>query len=213
MSIDNRPLPLRALEDLLNRALAGDPVSEKRLTGLVGKQVQVWLQPPGLGLAIEVDGSRLKLSVPTAAGEGQPKPHLDMRASPGAMLAQLVRALGGAPPQATGMTISGDAELARQLAELAQNYRPEPAALLSPLVGDVMAQTIAEGLAGAGRFARRAAERLASSGSEYLREESRVLIAPAEQELFIDAVETLRDDVERAEARLNRLLSRRGAAR
>jgi ubiquinone biosynthesis protein UbiJ len=110
------------------------------------------------------------------------------------------------------MRISGDAELARQLAELAQHYRPEPAALLSPLFGDVLAQTISEGLAGAGRFARRAAGRLASSGSEYLREESRVLIAPAEQEAFIDAVETLRDDVERAEVRLNRLLSRRGAA-
>lgn len=212
MSIDPRPLPLRALEDLLNRAVIGDPVSEKRLARLAGKQVQIWLQPPGVGLALQLEGSRLRLSIPELAAEDQPRPQLDLRASPGAMLAQLLRTLSGAPPQASGMTISGDAELARQLAELVQSYRPEPASLLSPLFGDVLAQTIAEGLAGAGRFARRAAGRLASSGSEYLREESQLLIAPAEQESFIDAVETLRDDVERAEARLNRLLSRRGAA-
>jgi len=49
--------------------------------------------------------------------------------------------------------------------------------------------------------------------SEYLREESRDLIAPGELADFVDAVDVLRDDVERMEARIERLARLRTVAR
>ena len=202
-----RSLPLRALEDLLNKAIAADPVSQARLAKLAGRHMSVRLQPPGLTMSLQwLPEGRLQLQ-PEVAPE---QPDLDLRASPGALLGQLMRALSGQSPQASGMQIAGDAELARVLAEVARHYRPDPSGLLSPLFGDVIGQSIAEGLAGAARFARRGLQRLADGGSEYLREEAQVLITASEQAELIDGIEALRDDVERAEARLRRLRARRG---
>lgn len=202
---DTRPLPLRALEALLNRAIASDPVAEARLAALDGRHLSVQLDPPGVTLALHWMQGELRL----AAGQGEPA-DLALRASPGVLLGQLLRALSGQTPQAHGMQVSGDAELARVLAEVARHYRPDPGPLLRPLFGEVIGQSLAEGLAGAARLARRGLQRLAENGSDYLREESRVLISHSEQSELIDAIETLRDDVERAEVRLQRLRKRLG---
>jgi ubiquinone biosynthesis protein UbiJ len=56
---------------------------------------------------------------------------------------------------------------------------------------------------------RRAGDALRMNTAEYLQEESRAMPAPLEASAFYSDVERLRDDVERAAARLARLERRR----
>lgn len=199
------PSLLLPLQQLLNRLIVNDPVTHQRLRALDGRAVMVRLEPPGIGLVLSWTDGQMQVQV-----DPEGPADLALRASPGVLLAQLLRALSGQAPQAHGMQLAGDAELARVLAEVARHYRPDPGALLRPLFGEVIGQSLAEGLAGAAKLARRSLQRLAENGSDYLREESRVLISHSEQSELIDAIETLRDDVERAELRLQRLRQRLG---
>lgn len=56
--------------------------------------------------------------------------------------------------------------------------------------------------------ARARAGRLAEDTAEYLKTEVRTTIAREELDDFLDAVDALRDDVERAAARIERLRAR-----
>jgi ubiquinone biosynthesis protein UbiJ len=58
---------------------------------------------------------------------------------------------------------------------------------------------------GMGSWLVRAGDALRMNTAEYLQEESRAMPAPLEAHAFYDDVERLRDDVERAAARLARL--------
>ncbi len=196
------PLPLRALEAALAKAVELDPATAKRLGSLEGRRVSVTLSPPGLQLAMRVDAGQLRLSIPA---ENSEPADLAVSMPPTAILAQLARAASGQSSAAKGVQVSGDAELARAVFELARAYQPDAAELLTPLFGDVLGEQIAQGLAGAVRFAKRSAEHLARNTREYLREESRDLIAPEEMNQWIGEIDDLRDDVARAEARIARL--------
>ena len=55
---------------------------------------------------------------------------------------------------------------------------------------------------------RDSAQALVQDGAEYLREESRDLVAPAEIDAFLDDVDALRERAERLEARVQRLALR-----
>jgi ubiquinone biosynthesis protein UbiJ len=58
------------------------------------------------------------------------------------------------------------------------------------------------------QWGRQAADSLARNVGEYLQEEGRDVPARAELEHFLDAVDHLRDDVDRADARLKLLEAR-----
>jgi ubiquinone biosynthesis protein UbiJ len=69
----------------------------------------------------------------------------------------------------------------------------------------VAGHQIGQGLRAAFAFGRDTARSLIRSTAEYLREESRDLVAPGEVEAFGEEVDRLRDAVERAAARIQRL--------
>jgi ubiquinone biosynthesis protein UbiJ len=72
-------------------------------------------------------------------------------------------------------------------------------------LGDVPAHALGEAARAAGAWLGRAARALRADTAEFLQEESRALPAPLEAQAFYADVERLRDDVERAAARLSRL--------
>jgi ubiquinone biosynthesis protein UbiJ len=83
--------------------------------------------------------------------------------------------------------------------------RPDLEDELSKWVGDLPAHALGVAARGAGTWLKRAAAALRMNAAEYLQEESRAMPAPLEAEAFFADVEKLRDDVERAAARLDRL--------
>jgi len=103
------------------------------------------------------------------------------------------------------LDISGDAELAGQFQQLLSFARPDIEEELSGIVGDAAAHRLGEFARGFGRWGRGARSTMGANIREYLQEESRDAPSRYEVEKFNTDVSKLRDDVDRIEARLNRL--------
>lgn len=198
-----KPLAGRALEAALNRAIALDPDTRDALQALDGQRIALTLEAPALALQIRVADRRLQVGPVDATGE----PDLAVRGTLGGLLGQLpflAQARRNGPP-AGRMRVSGDAELARRLQQLAARFDPDWQLPFVAAFGEIAGVQIANAVHDALRRFGRGAADLAQSAAEYVTEESRDVVPRAEQEAFHDDVDVLRDDVERLAARIARL--------
>ena len=191
------------LEAALNRALALDADAGARLAALEGGRVGVELRGFNLALAINVRDGRLRVG-PHWESAGD----LNLRAAPGSLLAMALRRGDAAPLPSGKVEISGDAELARRIEKLLREFRPDVEEAFAAAFGDVLGVPLARALRRAFEWSRESALALAQDGAEFLRDERRDLVAPAEMEQFLDDVDALRERSDRLDARLRRLLQR-----
>jgi ubiquinone biosynthesis protein UbiJ len=191
----------RALETALNRALALDPATREGLAVLDGRSVELAMESPPLALRLQVQGDRLAVGPVDAANE----PDLGIRATLGALLAQLPPLRSDDAPPVGRMRVTGDADLARRLQRLTERFDPDWQQPFAAVFGDVVGVQVANAVAAALRHARDAGRDLAGTAAEYLTEESRDVVPRAELDAFNDAVDTLRDDAARLDARIARL--------
>ncbi len=208
MSAPRTPNPVlvklgRALEIALDRALALDPQMRAQLATIEGRRIGIELRGTGLALAIEVRDGRLCVGPHWAERAG-----LDVRAAPASLLAFAMRRDADAPLPPGKVEISGDADLARRLEKLFRNYRPDIEEAFAKTFGDVLGVPLARTFAGAFAWTRQSARALALDAAEYLREESRDLVAPAEMEQFLDDVDALRERSDRLQARIDAVAAR-----
>lgn len=201
-----KPLAGRALERALERALALDPDARDALGPLQGRRLVLRLASPPLALQLTVDDRSLKVGPVDEAVE----PDLAVRSTLGGLLSQMPGLRPGDGVPVGKMRIEGDAELARRVQALARGFDPDWEAPFAEVFGDVIGVQIARGLAGALRQAKVTGQALARSAAEYVTEESRDVVAPAELEAFHEDVDVLRDDVERLDARIRRLRTAMG---
>ena len=164
------------------------------------------LESPPLAMQILVGGGQLQIGPVSEIHE----PDLAVRSSLGGLLSQLpfLRRDQGAP--VGKVRISGDAELARRLQQLAERFDPDWQQPFVSVFGEVIGVQIANTLRAALRQTRQGAQRLAENAAEFLTEESRDVVGRAELNAFHDDVDALRDDVERLAARVSRLAAQRG---
>lgn len=193
-----RALVGRALETALNHVLSLDPETGSRLAALDGRSVQLHLRGPELALAVTVQGDRLKV------GPAQEDNHLRVAATPGSLLAMLVKRddEGVAPGK---VEIAGDADLARRLEKLASKFAPDFEEAFARTFGDVLGVPLAKAVRNGLAHAKETASHLTTDTADWLRDEARVAAAPGEVEGFLDGVDHLRERTERLEARLARL--------
>jgi ubiquinone biosynthesis protein UbiJ len=103
------------------------------------------------------------------------------------------------------LDLSGDARLAEKFQKLLNHAKPDVDEELSSLIGDVAAHRLGEISRGIGRWGRDVRSTMGANIREYLQEESRDAPSRYEADKFSKNVGTLRDDVDRLEARVNRL--------
>jgi len=193
----------RLLEGALERALALDEETRTRLTALEGRRVGVELRGFHLALAITVTDRKLRVG-PHWERAGD----LNLRATPASLLAMALRRGDESLLPPGKVDIAGDAELARRIEKLLRDFQPDIEERFAQTFGDVLGVPLARALRSAFAWSRESAQALAQDTVEFLRDERRDLIAPAEMEQFLDDVDALRERSERLEARIRRLALR-----
>lgn len=193
-----RPDPLRAragawLEGILNHLLALDPDRAAELVRFSGRRIVVELRGFDLAFALHVREQHL------AVEPAGPTADLRLRATPVALVAHAWRR--GAAPLGT-IEIAGDLELARALERWLSDFAPELEELCARAFGDVLGVPLARALAATFHGLRRTSAALLRDSAEYLTHESGDLVAPAELEDFLDAVDELSERSERLAARV-----------
>ena len=196
----------RALELALNRALALDKDTRAALRALEGQRVALTLASPPLALQVRVEEQALRVGPVDADAE----PDLGVRATLGGLIQQLPMFRSSNAPPVGKLRIEGDAELARRLQQLAQNFDPDWQQPFVSVFGDVIGVQIAKAVAAGLKQAQVAGKNLAETAAEFVTEESRDVVPRAELDAFHDDVDALRDDVERIAAKIARLRRERG---
>jgi ubiquinone biosynthesis protein UbiJ len=199
---------LKPLEELLARGVAASSEAGALCARLAGRRVRLDLEGLPGALDIRVDESG-QLRLAFAAAE---EPDCVIRALPLGLLRAGVTGRADALG-AGGAEVRGDPVVAQDFQRLLSLARPDWEEELSRLVGDVAAHqlgTMARGLAG---WSRKAADTLALDAGEFLTEESRQIPTRYEIEEVLDSVDSVRDDVDRLEARLDRLRESRRKSR
>jgi ubiquinone biosynthesis protein UbiJ len=188
---------LGAIENALNRGLPLSPRARGLCQELAGKKLAIEV-PEVARVLVESTGDLLRVS------RGHSPADAEIIGGPFGLLA-----LSGEDPQAVlqrrGVEIRGDAAIAERFRELGMLLRPDLEEALSHLIGDVPAHQIGHFTRLAFSWGRRAAATTLENVSEYLAHERRDLIPRNEGDQFLKGVDTLREDVDRLEARLDLL--------
>ncbi len=101
--------------------------------------------------------------------------------------------------------ISGDTRLGHQFKNVISQVDIDWSEPLAKLVGDGLAYQIQQTAKNAGQWSKETLKSVSLSVSEYLQEESRDAVTQTELALFNDAVDKLRNDVDRLQARIELL--------
>ena len=136
-------------------------------------------------------------------------PDVSLRGALPALLMASFRRGQGMPK---GIRIDGDAETGQRFQKLLKLLDIDWEERLSKLVGDTAAHRLGRLFRETRDFGRQGAERFADNLREYLQEETEDLPRRREVQAFLDAVDALRADADRAEARLHRLFRRASQA-
>ncbi|WP_108776277.1 ubiquinone biosynthesis accessory factor UbiJ, partial [Xanthomonas fragariae] len=177
-----KPLAGQALQAALNRVLALDPDTRDALLPLEGQRIALTLEAPALALQIRVHERRLLVGPVDQAHE----PDLAVRSSLDGLLGQLPFLVNARRPGAPAgrLKVSGDAELARQLQQLAGRFDPDWQLPFVAVFGEMLGVQVASAVRAALQQARRSAVDLAQTAAEFVTEESRDVVPRAELEAF-----------------------------
>lgn len=196
------PLPgilALTLETAVNRILALDDDSAERLERLEGRMLRLDLEGVGITLFFAFGGRHVEVGTGS-----EHEPDTVISGSPAALFSM------AAPEEAarwggseSRVSISGDANLARDLEQLFSRLDPDWEGRLSRLLGDVWGHQVAAGLrAGAGQFQRSAGD-AADMLREYLQSPRAPVARADEIEIFSAAVDELRAAADRLESQLS----------
>lgn len=197
------PLAFRPLEGLINHGIAQSPDALAVAAALDGQSLDVHIDGTSIAMRMVVVDGTVQLSSPDTATDS-PAATASLSGPPIAML----RMLSGDPQaliRAGEIRIAGSTDAANLFRELLHKAKPDIEAALGSLLGQTVTHQLGSLVRGLGDFGAHAGETLAQRTSEYFTVEKRSLLTQAELDGFLQDVDTLANDVERATARIARL--------
>jgi ubiquinone biosynthesis protein UbiJ len=191
---------LAVVEQALNRYIELDPEGAAAFAAMEGRIIGIELTGFGTRVTIIPSERRLQLF-----GGYDAEPDCLIRGTPLA-LARMSMAERKETQIIQGeVEILGDTSLAqafnRAIAGLDVDWEEQ----LARIIGDPFAHQVGNQARAAAQWARKTSASLTADLQEYLQEEARLTPTRYEIEAFLAQVDILRDDIERAEARMERL--------
>ena len=196
------PLPrllAAALTQVLNTLLQHDPAAARRLAPLRQRVLGVSLQGMQIDLFFTVAEERFQVML-----HNDNEPDTWVRGTPPA-LAGMGLGARATTTRPGAVQIQGDAELARAYQEFFNALDPDWEEALAQRFGDVIGHRLASLINQVRAAFNQLGRDSAAMTADYLKEESRLLVTREDMEGFLEAVDDLRDDVDRLAARLARL--------
>ena len=189
---------------MLNEQIEASTAARERLLELDGKR-----------FAVIVKGSDLRIIAESSSGEllisSSVKGDCDVELTAGAFdLLRLARSASLSDFRSVGASLNGDLNVAEGFADLIRLAMPEPEALLADWIGDMPAHAVGQAARRVGGWTGRAERAFEQNLAEYLQEESPTLIPSSLARQFSAEVDRIRDDVDRAERRVEMLERRFG---
>ncbi|MCH8262645.1 MAG: sterol-binding protein [Gammaproteobacteria bacterium] len=193
---DRQHLLLDSVEKMVNKVLSLDEETVALLATLAGNVIEIdvldtefrmFILPSGKGVTLETDY------------EG--KADVAIKGTPSALLGMISAEKIGAGD----VEINGNVELAKKFQSILRDVEIDWEEYLSQFVGDIAAHKIGNFLRRVSRFAKESGKTIGMDISEYLRYEKEALLDKSEVDEFNQAVDNIRDDVERLQKRLERL--------
>ena len=183
------------IENVLNRGLPRSTRARELCRQLEGRRVG--LEVSGFTrLLVESTGETLRLTRNADATA-----EAELVGGPLSLMALM----SGTPEdvlQRGDVQIRGDAELAQKFRELALLLRPDVEEELSQAIGDVPAHQIGRFARAAFGWTQKAASTTVRNVAEYFAHERQHLVSRPEGDQFLKGVDSLREDVDRLDARI-----------
>ncbi len=190
---------MRPLASVLNRSIADSLDAQALCRELDAHSVEIRVRDTSLAVVFQIHTDSVELAA-TADEDAD---------------ARITGSIPGLARLATGgdadsirkgdVQLEGDINTVQNFQKLLKHARPDPEEELSRIVGDAAANRIGNLLRDVRDWGRQSADIMRDNVREYLQEEAKQLPTRYEVEQFGKAVNTLRDDVDRLAARLDRL--------
>lgn len=190
------------LESLLNRYLALDPEVPERLAAFNGKVIE--LQITGINRSLYLFPGDSGIHIKT---EHEGAVDTTLTGSPFALFKMGIVSSTADMLLKGEVEISGNTRLGHQFKNVLSQMDIDWAEPVSRLAGDNAAWQLEQFTGKLANWGKDTMTSFSRSTSEYLQEESRDVVSSAELEMFNDAVDRLRDDVDRLQAKIKSLSS------
>lgn len=195
-------LALSALEKSVNACLRLDPDSQDRLSVIEDKVIQFSVTDCSVNFFL----------VPTSSGVVFSFNH---KGDPDTVISGTFCALGklsgvGDGCGGDGVDVIGDVSVVETLHHVLAHLDIDWEEGLSKITGDMIAHRVGLVVSDGIAFGKDAGQAVAKNIEAYLKYESDLLPTQKEVDAFYDEVNTLRHDVDRLEARMNRLFIKKG---
>ncbi|WP_249678263.1 ubiquinone biosynthesis accessory factor UbiJ [Pseudomonas abieticivorans] len=191
---------LASVEHGINRVLRLDSTALPRLARLEGKVIEVDCQNPAMSLFILPSGEGLLLASQWAA-----EPDCTLRAPASSLLQLATSKDKSAVLHSPQVDLAGDSSVLLELTAVLQDLELDWEYELQRWLGPVASHLIGGHVRSRARWTRQGLGSLNQNLAEYLSEESRTLVGKHEAEARFSELDELKTDLERLEARIERL--------
>ena len=185
----------RALELAINKALAHDPATHKRLAEQAGRCVCLILTEPAVTLSVHFRETHITVS---------PFAEEDADCTLSGKSSGLIQLMSGPKTSLAGseLTLNGQTGFLMELLDITKNVEIDWEAIICQYLGDEAGHMAAQALRYKSAHLKRLHQRAPHFVNTLLIEELQAIPATSELNAFSNNVDDIRDDVERLQARM-----------